>query len=353
MTDGFRWCPHCKGPHRLSDRFCRTTGQPFDTRVHTAKHAKPSLSPLVGTVLGGRYRVLRLIGGGGMGQVYEAENLVLQRVVAIKVVAPGGNPEALLRLEREAQLVAALKHPNICDVYDVGRADDGKPYVVFERLFGETLAAHIKRVGRLPIPATIDIFSQMLSGLQVAHDVRIVHRDLKPQNVFLVDRAGFSPLVKIVDFGFARDLSSVGADRLTKPGNMCGTVQYMSPEQLRNDSMGHQSDLFAVGIMLYEALTARHPFAATSPVELQTNIMRASPVSIRSRRNGVPRALDDLVLRTLSAAPHDRPASALELQAALLSLSADRPPSGIDEVPPPSSSMTDPVWIPPASNPVA
>ena len=351
MTEGFRWCPHCKGPHRLSDRFCRSTGQPFDTSVHTVKRAKASVSPLVGTVLDGRYRILRLIGGGGMGQVYEAENLVLKRVVAIKMVAPGGKPEALLRLEREAQLVAALKHPNICDVYDVGRVADGKPYVVFERLFGETLAAHIKRVGRLSIPSTIDVFSQMLSGLQAAHVARIVHRDLKPQNVFLVDRVGFSPLVKIVDFGFARDLSSVGTDRITKPGNLCGTVQYMSPEQLRNDPIGHQSDLFAVGIMLYEALTGRHPFAATSPVELQMNILRASPVSIRSRRTRVPRELDDLVMGTLSAAPHRRPASALELQAALLSLSAAGSSPELEDEPP-SSSVTDPVWLPPSSSPV-
>lgn len=352
MTEGFRWCPHCRGPHRLSDRFCRATGLPFEESVHRVKSTRTAArSPLAGVILDGKYRVLRLIGGGGMGQVYEAENLLLKRLVAIKVVAPGCKPEALLRLEREAQLVAAIKHPNICDVYDVGHVPNGGPYVVFERLFGETLAAHMRRSGRLSIVGTLDLFSQMLAGLQAAHNARIIHRDLKPQNVFLVDRVGFTALVKLVDFGFARDLSSVGASRITRPGNLCGTVQYMSPEQLRSAPLDHRSDLFAVGIMLYEALTGRHPFAATSPVELQTNILHASPVPARSRRHDVPRELDELIARTMSRVPGDRPSSALELQAALLSISALQSSPSVDADAP--ASGTDPVWLPPSSSPAA
>jgi eukaryotic-like serine/threonine-protein kinase len=347
---GFRWCPHCKGPHSLEDRLCASTGLPLETPLHRAAPPPTAAAPLIGLVLDGKYRILRLIGEGGMGQVYEAENLRLKRLVAIKVVGSGTRREALERLEREAQLVAAIQHPNICDVHDVGHMPEGGPYVVFERLFGETLAARTRGRRQLPLYAAIDLFSQMLSGLQAAHVASIIHRDLKPENVFLVDRVGCEPLVKLVDFGFARDLTSA-AVRITRPGRSCGTLQYMSPEQLRCESIDHRSDLFAVGIMLYEVLAGRHPFEASSLTELQANILRSAPLPLRVRRPEVPQALEELIGWALARTPAARPSSAIELQRALVASAPQASPASTADDD--AVSVTEPVWIPPTASPSA
>jgi len=350
VNTGFRWCPHCKRPHSLKDRLCPSTGQPLEAKLHVSAGAL-SQSSLEGTVLDGKYKILRLIGKGGMGEVFEAENLQLKRVVAIKVVRSGARPEALLRLEREALIIAAVQHPNICAVHDVGRIPSGGPYVVFERLFGETLAQRT-RGRRLSMRALIGIFSQMLSGLQAAHSASIVHRDLKPENVFLVSRVGCEPLVKLVDFGFAQDLTMTDTSRrITRPGRQCGTAQYMSPEQLRCQSLDHRSDLFAVGIMLYEALTGRHPFQARSLVELQMNIVSAAPLPLRVRRPDVPREVEQLIGWTLQRSPSARPSSAIELQGALLALTHSPSLSSIGDDDP--ASVTEPAWLPPSSSPAA
>jgi eukaryotic-like serine/threonine-protein kinase len=347
VTKGFQWCPHCKRPHGLAERLCTVTGRPLDGALH---HVSGGVAlTRVGSVLGGKYRLLDLIGAGGMGQVYEAENLHMRRLVAIKVVASAGGPQAFVRLEREAQHVAAIQHPNICAVLDFGRTPSGGPYVVFERLFGVTLGERMRRAGQLSVRAALDIFSQILSGLHAAHTSRILHRDLKPQNVFLVDRAGCPPLVKLVDFGFAQDLSARG-NRITRPGHLCGTVQYMSPEQLRAEPLDHRSDLFAVGTMLYEALAGRHPFEAQSRVDLQTNILRAAPPPLRSRRPDLSRELEQIIAWALARLPAARPSSALDLQRALQSVVRSSLPSLGDDEP---VSVTEPNWFPPSSSPEA
>lgn len=348
MTKGFRWCPHCKCPHALADRVCAVTGLPLDKAINNA--VGPGVPSLIGTVLNGKYRVLQLLGSGGMGQVFEAENIHIKRLVAVKMVSSTAGPHALVRLEREAQHVAAIQHPNICDVYDFGRTPNGRPYVVFERLFGETFGARLRRGGQLALRDTLDIFSQILSGLQAAHVAHIVHRDLKPQNVFLVDRVGCPPLVKLVDFGFAQDLSARGA-RLTRPGHMCGTVQYMSPEQLRADPLDHRSDLFSLGTMLYEALGGRHPFEAPTRVDLQTNILRAAPTPLSQLRRDISPELDQVIAWALARSPADRPASALDLQRALHTVMRSSPPplptlSNDEE----GVAITEPLRFPPLSS---
>ena len=348
MTQGFRWCPHCKGPHNLSDRTCTATGESLEAKMHRNGVGRVT-STLIGLLLDGKYRIDRLIGQGGMGQVFEAEDIARKRPVAVKVAATAENSDARIRLEREAHLVRAIKHPNICDVLDVGRMPGGAPYVVFERLFGQTLAERV-RGHRLPLRATIHIFSQMLSGLQAAHDAGIVHRELKPENVFIVDREGAEPLVKILDFGFARDMSMAAASRITRPGRVCGTMQYMSPEQLRVEATDQRSDLFSVGIILYEVLTGRHPFAASSVVEIQMNILRSSPPPLRDRRPDVPPQLEKVIGWALSRSPSDRPSSARELQRTLLAVEEASLPKLEDDDP---VSVTEPVWRPRASSPSA
>ena len=349
MNSGFRWCPHCGRPHSLDNQTCPSTGKPLDGTLH--QRTGPARIPLIGTVLDGKYRILRAIGGGGMGMVYEAEHVSLGRLVAVKTVVRTASDDAFTRLSREASMVAAIHHPNICDVYDVGELPNGGPYLVLERLVGETLAARMSGV-KMRIPAVVDIFVQMLSGLHAAHKLHILHRDLKPQNIFLVANDGRAPVVKVLDFGLARDLSAPNASRLTKPGRACGTVQYMSPEQVRAETLNATSDLFAVGVMLYEALTARHPFAATSQLELQINIIRCNAVPLGQLRPDVPRDLEQMIAWAMSRTPRERPSSALELQRGLLSAAGpgSMPDLGGDDDP---ASLTDPVWIPPSSSPVA
>jgi serine/threonine-protein kinase len=250
-----------------------------------------------------------------MGEVFEAYDLLLNRAVAIKIVA-GGNPDAAERLRREAQVIASFQHPNICDVYDVGVMPNGSPYLVLERLTGETLHTSLRRQGRLPIAKTVELFTQMLSGAQHAHASGIVHRDLKPANVFLVERLGLLPLVKLVDFGLAKDLSGK-ARNLTRPGKTCGTPHYMSPEQLCARPVDARSDLFSIGIMLFECLMNRHPFAADTIVEITMKIAyEESPELPRLRRKVVPE-LAAIVERSLHKDPARRFQSAVEFQTAL------------------------------------
>jgi serine/threonine-protein kinase len=317
MRDGIIWCPHCQEPHKLGERYCRSTGRSLDQRIHeeNAKAKKPSRHPLVGTILDGRYQIAQSIGSGGMGEVFEAYNLTLQRCVAIKIVA-GTNPDAATRLRREARVIASVQHPNICDVYDVGILPNGSPYLVLERLAGETLQTCLRREGRMPITQTVEIFTQILSGAQHAHANGIVHRDLKPANVFLVERVGCRPLAKLLDFGLAKDVS--GRSRtLTRPGKACGTPHYMSPEQLCAKPVDARSDLFSIGIMLFECLTNRHPFAAPTIVEMTMKIAYEECADMPRLRRKVSPDLADTVERALHKDPDKRFQSAIEMQTAL------------------------------------
>lgn len=295
--------------------------------------------PLVGTTIGGKYLIRRVIGQGGMGVVFEAENVVLKRLVALKIVSGEANAEAIQRLEREATLIVAMQHPNVCDLYDFGHMPDGTPYMVLERLFGETLADLLKRKKVLPPDFVVDVFAQILSGLQAAHGAQIVHRDLKPHNVFLVDRLGLTPLVKVVDFGFAKDCSGLRTRTITKPGKMLGTVQYMSPEQLRCEVVDARADIFALGVMLYQSLCGDHPFGSDTLMELHRKIILEPPIPL-SRRCRVEPALEAVVNRAIAKEPNHRWQTAAEMQRALLAAAPRSMRAPADEAMPPSSSRS-------------
>jgi len=192
---------------------------------------------------------------------------------------------------------------------------------------------------------------QIVAGLHAAHTTQIVHRDLKPENVFLDERSG-DPTVKIVDFGFAEDLSMARANRLTRPGKVCGTPQYMSPEQVRGERLDHRSDLFSVGIMLYEVLTARHPFAASTAIELQTNILREEARPVRRRRPSISPDLENLVAALLSKDPATRPQSAYEVHLHLSRIAAAAAAEVLDADDDAPSSTTS-AWIPVSTSPSA
>jgi Tol biopolymer transport system component len=280
-----------------------------------------------GTQLG-VYEVAEPIGAGGMGEVYRARDPRLGRDVAVKVlpVAFSTDPGRLARFEHEARAAAALNHPNILAVYDIGRLD-ASPYIVSELLEGETLrermGATATSADALPMRKAIDYAIQLARGLAAAHDKGIVHRDLKPENVFITTDGR----VKILDFGLAKLTESepaAAADLVTQsntdPGLVLGTVGYMSPEQVRGAAADHRSDIFSFGVVLYEMLSGRRAFRRDSSVETMTAILKEDPPEIGER--GPPPALTRIVNRCLEKAPAARFQSTHDLAFALEALSS-------------------------------
>jgi len=258
-----------------------------------------------------------------MGEVYRARDERLHRDVAIKVVpaAVAGNPEAMARFERESRAIAALSHPNILAIFDVGQSD-GHPYAVIELLEGETLHARLEH-GPLPVRKAVDIATQIARGLAAAHDKQIAHRDLKPENVFLTPIGG----VKILDFGLARRTASED-DTLTRvesatrapsttPGTVLGTVGYMSPEQVRGETADHRSDIFALGCVLYEMLTGQRAYKRDTAAETMSAILREDPPDPATMNVTVPPGVMRALRRCLEKRPQERFESARDLAFAL------------------------------------
>jgi hypothetical protein len=243
-----------------------------------------TLSMPVERTVEGRYRLERLVGSGGMGAVYEATDLRLNRQVAVKILSGKmfGNREALRRFEREAQTSARLSHRNIITVYDYGVLDTEGAYLVMELISGETLAALIKREGCVPPQTAADYFNQILEGIKAAHAAGVIHRDLKPANVLISKEENGQSHVRVLDFGLAKIRLSELTDTnsptalATTPGTVMGTIGYMSPEQLTGEAVDERSDLFSVGVMVVEALTGRRPFRGRIYTELLNSILHGS-----------------------------------------------------------------------------
>jgi serine/threonine-protein kinase len=266
-------------------------------------------------VVGDRYGVVRRLGVGGMGEVYEAEHLALGRLVAVKVLRPELRLErgAAARLMHEARVAAAVDHPNVCEIFDVGRLEDGSPFIAMERLQGRTLAERLKVSRKLAWSEAKDVAEQVLSAAAAAHEKGIVHCDLKPENVFLFQRAGIAPLAKVLDFGIARTGRDDG-DIALEGGGVPGTPYSMAPEQARGDrELDGAVDVWAVGVMLYEALTGRKPFDAGNYNALLVQILTARHVPVHALRPDAPRGAIALVDRALSKAREERFRSAGEM----------------------------------------
>ena len=273
----------------------------------------------------GAYEILTPIGAGGMGEVYRARDTRLGREVAIKVVADAlmTDPDALARFEREARAIAALSHPNIVALHDVGH-DNGAAFAVMELLDGESLDRRLATAD-LPWPTALHIAAAVADGLASAHARGIVHRDLKPANIFIM-RDG---LVKIVDFGLATDGAfrrpSGGVAAATAPGVIFGTVGYMSPEQVRGEPADHRSDIFSLGCVLYEMLARERPFRGAAAPEVFAAILRDQPRDLATLSHGIPGRVAALVRRCLEKDPDHRFQSARDLAFALRDVLSDSP----------------------------
>jgi eukaryotic-like serine/threonine-protein kinase len=273
------------------------------------------------TVLDDRYVLLETIGGGGMAKVYLARDQVLDRDVALKVMreAYASDQEFVERFRREARSAASLAHPSIVQIYDQGRAEDGTYYIAMEYVPGGTLKEHIKESGSLDPGEAAGIAARVAEALEVAHERGVVHRDIKPQNVLLTP----SGTVKVVDFGIARAAS---ATSVTRTSLVLGTAGYMSPEQAAGERVGPASDLYSLGVVLYEMLTGEVPYDAETPVAVAVKHLNEPPRHPREANPRVPEELDALTVKLMAKKPEDRYSSAAELARDLERIKAGLPP---------------------------
>ncbi len=306
---------------RADDRKPAPPGEGRTAR-ESAGDAVPDPS-LLGRVVGRRYQLVRMLGDGGMGAVYKSADQVLRRFVAIKMLHPSTarNPAAGDRFQREARAAAAIGHPNIIDILDFGM-DDGRPFMVMEYLRGRSLSQLLATEGRLGVARSCSIAAHTLAGLAAAHERGILHRDLKPANLMIIQRYGDRNFVKVCDFGFAALMGHTTAEdgkTLTPERTLVGTPAYAAPERLRGDDRRDpRTDVYSVGVVLFEMIAGRRPFDAPTFAELAKKVRHEPPPSLRSFRTDVPEALDRVIQRALSKAIEDRWKNAGDLAAALV-----------------------------------
>jgi serine/threonine protein kinase len=266
----------------------------------------PHAHPLIGRILGGSYRILGLIDRGGMGAVLEAAHLRLDRTVAVKVLAEGfrNDPIQLRRFYQEAVFVSQLRHPHIVQVIDFDVTEEGVPYLVMERLVGETLERRLARERTLSLGEALDFVRQIAAPLAAAHAAGVIHRDLKPGNVFLERIAGEADFVKLLDFGISKRVA--GARRITGEHELLGTPAYMAPEQIAEHlgEVDARSDQYALAVVLWEMLTGTKPFGGTTPGEaLDAVVEERTPLLSARTGNTFPVALEAALRRAMSKRP--------------------------------------------------
>lgn len=321
-----RVCPECE--RKTADLICPRDGTPtIDEAL-----LKEASDPLIGRVLAGRYRVLESLGQGAMGRVYVADQMTMKRRVALKVIRAetlgllAERLDVIRRFRREAMAASRLKHPNTVQVHDHGTTEDGILFLVMELVEGRSLAAVLRHEGRLRPERAVRIGVQVCRSLAEAHEAGIVHRDLKPENIMLTRMVGEQDFVKVLDFGIAKiALPGTGKSAMTQGGVVLGTPTYMAPEQALEDEVGPATDLYALGVVLYQCLSGRLPFEAQTPLAVMMK-QAHDPVPPLVRDGSppdVPPALESLVYSLLAKRPEDRPGPALQV-AALLEASLGR-----------------------------
>src|SRR4051812_22164729 len=306
-------CPACHTPNADGARFCAKCGA-----LLPASNS-PENDPLLGAVVGGRFRITGVLGEGGMGRVYNGEQQMGTSVrrVAIKTLLQqyAKDTQVVARFMRECGTVSELEHPNTIKVYDFGQTPSGELYIAMELLSGQSLEKALES-GALTAERVDRITGQICGSLHEAHDKGIVHRDLKPANIYLTKNAGEEDYVKVLDFGIAKrdDKHSKHEAKLTQAGTVLGTPPYMSPEQFRGQELDLRSDLYSLGVMAYEMLTGRLPFDADTPWAWATQHMTAQPFPFETVPLGsqVPPKMKAAVMRALSKDKNQRQQSAKE-----------------------------------------
>ncbi len=320
-------CPSCARELPDDSRFCSGCGSPLLTAAATltqvpraAADVTPSGAPdnlseppparfVPGTVLSGRYRIVAQVGRGGMGEVYRAEDMRLGQTVALKFLPEmrGRDPDALARLHREVRIARQISHPNVCRVFDIGDTE-GIPFLTMEFVDGEDLSSLLTRIGRLPPDKAIQLAKQLCAGLAEAHSFGVLHRDLKPANIMLDGRGN----ARITDFGLA-----ITAGEARGEDAWAGTPAYMSPEQLSGEAPTVQSDIYALGLVLYELFTGKEAYPGVSVDEIRQQRQKGAPPKISGFVKGLDPEIERSILRCLEKDPRSRPRTVLHIAAAL------------------------------------
>jgi serine/threonine-protein kinase len=294
--------------------------------------------PLLSQLVADRYRVIRKLGEGGMGSVYLAEHVVIEKKFALKVLAPelARRSDLVARFLQEARSASRIGHENVIDIMDFGQSPDGLVYIAMEFLDGKDLGEIVRTNGALDWPQARDIVLQICRALRAAHDKGIVHRDMKPENIFLIQREGQPHFVKILDFGIAKVMGlDPNGPRLTRTGMIFGTPEYMAPEQAEGKDTDHRADIYAVGCIMYHLITGQTPFVAESFMTMLTKHLMEEPVPPSARRPDlvITPEMDALVLKALEKDRDKRWQSMAELVEAVgvcpgPETAAQRPPGG-------------------------
>ena len=317
-------CPQCGRQFDSDVTVCPEDGTTLRADSTVADNAPPD--PLVGVVLDDKYRLDARLGVGGMGTVYHATHLLIERPVAVKVLNPRlvADETAKERFRREARAAGRLQHTNAVTVTDFGETPDGLVYLVMELLEGRPLRDILAHESPLDAARAVSLMLQVAAAVEAAHEAGIIHRDLKPGNIFLVQRPDAPYIVKVLDFGIAK-LAPEGGDvslhdTLTGTGVMIGTPRYMSPEQCDGAQLTPASDVYSLGVILYEMLTGQTPFSGATPLSLALKHSSESPRPLREIVPTIPPALESVVLHALEKNPQERPRDAGEFRRELFAV---------------------------------
>jgi eukaryotic-like serine/threonine-protein kinase len=300
-------CPNCRASYPDQAVFCPADGAPLASEAQA--------DPFVGRVLDGKYQIEAALGEGGMGKVYRARHAMLDRAVAVKVLheAMRVDGRTAERFRREAQAAARLEHPNAVTIHDFGVTPEGNAYLVMELVKGISLRDMLIRRGRLPLDRAVDVIEQVGAAVDRAHQAGIVHRDLKPDNIMIEERADGAWVAKVLDFGIAKLKDRAEApSNLTATGTVLGTVAYMSPEQCRGTEIDGRSDIYSLGIVLYEMVTGRVPFSSATPSAIVAGHVSDTPPPPSAYQPDLPPAIEQVILAALAKRPEDWPSTAAE-----------------------------------------
>jgi serine/threonine protein kinase/Tfp pilus assembly protein PilF len=338
-------CPKCDSDNRDDSRFCRSCGTRLfpsgDMKVsETAAHRSPKDRLRFGSILAGKYRVIEELGRGGMAVVYKAEDIKLKRIVALKLLSPEltRDKEAKERFVREAQAASALDHPNICTVHEIDETEDGQMFISMSYYEGGTLKDKI-RDRPLTSEEAVEIAVQVAQGLAEAHEKGVIHRDIKPANIVMTAKGQ----VKIMDFGLAK-LS--GGERITEIGIPMGTVAYMSPEQARGKDIDHRTDIWSLGVVLYEMIAGRPPFRGENAQAVIYSILNSEPEPVTGIRTGVESRLEQIIHKALAKASDSRYQNAGELLADLRETRSGIETRAFEELTPPAEAKASVAVLP-------